>query len=88
MSAHRGISDLRRGWREVRKVPKGDMAAMGKVQRIASHSDCAAAALCFRGELVLPNILIYAPTAGRAVALRRRLDAHARRNDEDGRVVA
>jgi hypothetical protein len=64
------------------------MAAIGKVQRIASRSDCAAAALCFRGELVLPNILIYAPTAGRAVALRRRVDAPARRNDEDGRVVA
>jgi hypothetical protein len=26
--------------------------------------------------------------AGRAVALRRRVDAPARRNDEDGRVVA
>ncbi len=56
-------------------VPTCDMAAIDKVQRIASRSDCAAAALCFRGELVLPNILIYAPTAGRAVALRRRVDA-------------
>jgi hypothetical protein len=55
-------------------VPISDMAAIGKVQRIASRSDCAAAALCFRGELVLPNILIYAPTAGWAVALRRRVE--------------
>jgi hypothetical protein len=40
----------------VRDEPTCDMAAIDKVQRIASPSDCAAAALCFRGELVLPII--------------------------------
>jgi hypothetical protein len=69
-------------------VPTCNMTAIGKVQRIASRSDCAAAALCFQRELVLPNIFDLCANGRTAVALRRCVDAPARRNDEDGRVVA
>jgi hypothetical protein len=48
------------------------MAFLGNDQQSSFHTLC----------------LTYAPTAGRAIALRRRVDASARRNDEDGQVVA
>jgi hypothetical protein len=54
MSAIPRFADSSRTSRQVREGPTCDMAAIDKVQRIASPSDCAAAALCFRGELVLP----------------------------------
>src|ERR1700737_1336268 len=65
------------------------MAAIGKARRIASRSDCAAAALCFRGELVLPNVfdLCANSRTGCRLAASCRCPC-TRRNDEDGRVVA
>jgi len=75
-------ADLAQCSRHFAFVPTCDMAAIGR-------SDCAAAALCFRGELVLPNVfdLCANSRTGCRLAASCRCPC-TRRNDEDGRVVA
>jgi hypothetical protein len=64
------------------------MAAIGKFKALLHAPIVPLLLYVFEANSFFQMSLIYAPTAGRTIALRRHVDAPARRNDEDGPVVA